>query len=126
MESEVRTKARAAHEASRQLANADSAVKNKALYYIAEELESRCETILAANRADLAHAKANGMSEAMLDRLALTKARIADMATGVRSLTCQILLANVWKIGRGPMGFIFRKLQFPWASLPWYMSPDPM
>ena len=86
MESEVRTKARAAHEASRLLANAASAVKNKALYYIAEELESQCETILAANQEDLAHAKANGMSEAMLDRLALTKARIADMATGVRQV----------------------------------------
>lgn len=86
MESEVRTKARAAREASRQLANADSAVKNKALSYIAAELESQCETILAANQADLAHAKANGMSEAMLDRLALTNARIADMATGVRQV----------------------------------------
>lgn len=86
MESEVRSKAKLAHEASMHLANAATAVKNAALSYIADELESQRQTIIAANQTDLANAKAKGMSEAMLDRLALTESRIADIAKGVRQV----------------------------------------
>lgn len=86
MESEVRSKAKSAHEASMHLANAATAVKNAALSYIADELESQRQTIIAANQTDLANAKAKGMSEAMLDRLALTELRIADIAKGVRQV----------------------------------------
>lgn len=86
MESEVRSKAKSAHEASMHLANAATAVKNAALSYIADELESQRQTIIAANQTDLANAKAKGMSEAMLDRLALTESRIADIVKGVRQV----------------------------------------
>ena len=86
MESEVRSKAKSAHEASMHLANAATAVKNAALSYIADELESQRQTIIAANQTDLANAKAKGMSEAMLDRLTLTESRIADIAKGVRQV----------------------------------------
>ena len=86
MESEVYSKAKAAHEASLQLANAATTVKNTALSYIANELESQRQTIITANQIDIANAKAKGMSEAMLDRLALTKSRIIDIATGVRQV----------------------------------------
>lgn len=86
MESEVYSKAKAAHGASLQLANAATTVKNTALSYIANELESQCQTIITANQIDIANAKAKGMSEAMLDRLALTKSRIIDIATGVRQV----------------------------------------
>lgn len=86
MESEVRSKAKSAHEASMHLANAATAVKNAALSYIADELESQRQTIIAANQTDLANAKAKGMSDAMLDRLALTESRIADIAKGVRQV----------------------------------------
>lgn len=86
MESEVHSKAKSAHEASMHLANAATAVKNAALSYIADELESQRQTIIAANQTDLANAKAKGMSEAMLDRLALTESRIADIAKGVRQV----------------------------------------
>lgn len=86
MESEVRSKAKSAHEASMHLANAATAVKNAALSYIANELESQRQTIIAANQTDIANAKAKGMSEAMLDRLALTESRIADIAKGVRQV----------------------------------------
>lgn len=86
MESEVRSKAKSAHESSMHLANAATAVKNAALSYIADELESQRQTIIAANQTDLANAKAKGMSEAMLDRLALTESRIADIAKGVRQV----------------------------------------
>ncbi|KRK14900.1 gamma-glutamyl phosphate reductase [Lacticaseibacillus casei DSM 20011 = JCM 1134 = ATCC 393] len=51
---------------------------------MAAALETHADTILAANKADLAAASA--LPEKFVDRLALTKARIADMAAGVRQV----------------------------------------
>ncbi len=86
MESEVLVKARAAHEAARQLAMASAAMKNKALDCIAGKLEQQADRIIAANQTDTDEARKHGMSEAMLDRLTLTKERILDMAAGVRQV----------------------------------------
>ncbi|MGN0814982.1 MAG: glutamate-5-semialdehyde dehydrogenase [Candidatus Coproplasma sp.] len=61
--------------------------KNTAIYAIADSLEEHTEEILLANSADLQAAKGI-ISEVMLDRLALTKQRIADMAKGVREVAC--------------------------------------
>lgn len=81
--SEVVSKAKAAHEASRQLGLASSAVKNQILANIADLLVKNIPPILTANLKDLKHAQQNGMSDAMLDRLALTEERIRAMAEGV-------------------------------------------
>lgn len=86
MESEVVVKARAAHTAARQLAAAPTTQKDKALANIAAALEAHTAEIVSANQADLAHAAANGMSAAMLDRLKLTPDRIRDIAAGVRQV----------------------------------------
>lgn len=86
MESEVVVKARAAHTAARQLAAAPTTQKDKALANIAAALEAHTADIVSANQADLAHAAANGMSAAMLDRLKLTPDRIRDIAAGVRQV----------------------------------------
>lgn len=86
MESEVVIKARAAHEAAAVLANTTTATKNQALLYIADELLQHETDIIAANEQDIARATAKGMAPAMLDRLTLTPARIADMAEGVRQV----------------------------------------
>ena len=53
---------------------------------IADELEAQSESILNANAQDVADARANGLSEAMLDRLALTPARLKDIADDVRQV----------------------------------------
>ena len=86
MESEVVVKARAAHTAARQLAAAPTTQKDKALANIAAALEAHTADIVLDNQADLAHAAANGMSAAMLDRLKLTPDRIRDIAAGVRQV----------------------------------------
>lgn len=86
MESEAIRKARAAKKAATALALATTEQKNKALSYIAHGLEEHCDDILQANQKDLERAKQNGMAPAMVDRLRLTKERIADMAEGVRQL----------------------------------------
>ena len=53
---------------------------------IADELEAQSESILNANAQDVADARANGLSEAMLDRLALTPARLKGIADDVRQV----------------------------------------
>lgn len=77
---------RAARDASRVLARASTAQKNQALQAIADVLEAQSEALLSANAQDLAQGQANGLDAAMLDRLALTPARISDMIAGLRQV----------------------------------------
>ena len=57
--------------------------KNRVLAEISALLRSHVTEIIGANRQDIETARANGMSEAMIDRLTLTEARINGMAEGV-------------------------------------------
>lgn len=76
----------AAKAASYKLALLSSREKNRVLEQIADELEAQTETILNANAQDVAEARANGLSEAMLDRLALTPTRLKAIADDVRQV----------------------------------------
>ncbi|MFA1282873.1 glutamate-5-semialdehyde dehydrogenase [Citrobacter telavivensis] len=76
----------AAKAASYKLALLSSREKNRVLEKIADELETQTETILNANAQDVTEARANGLSEAMLDRLALTPARLKAIADDVRQV----------------------------------------
>ncbi|AJF71854.1 glutamate-5-semialdehyde dehydrogenase [Raoultella terrigena] len=76
----------AAKAASYKLALLSSREKNRVLEKIADYLQAETETILQANAEDLAEARANGLSEAMLDRLALTPARLDGIANDVRQV----------------------------------------
>lgn len=62
------------------------AKKNRVLETIADELEAQTESILSANVQDVEQARANGLSDAMLDRLALTPARLKAIADDVRQV----------------------------------------
>ena len=77
---------RAAREASRVLARASTAQKNRALHAAAAALDAARDELLGANQLDLDAGRANGLDEAMLDRLALTPARIDDMIEGLRQV----------------------------------------
>ena len=63
----------------------DSLTKNKILGAIADMIENSAEEIKKINALDIENAKGK-LSEAMIDRLALTDARIALMAEGVRQV----------------------------------------
>ncbi|HDU6302374.1 TPA: glutamate-5-semialdehyde dehydrogenase [Klebsiella aerogenes] len=76
----------AAKAASYQLALLSSREKNQVLNKIADYLEAQTEDILRANAEDLSDARANGLSDAMLDRLALTPARLRGIADDVRQV----------------------------------------
>ncbi|SMG19494.1 glutamate-5-semialdehyde dehydrogenase [Cedecea sp. NFIX57] len=77
---------KAAKEASYQLALLSGREKNRVLEKIADYLEARSEQILTANQQDVDEARKNGLSEAMLDRLQLTPARLKGIADDVRQV----------------------------------------
>jgi glutamate-5-semialdehyde dehydrogenase len=80
---QVGQKARAA---SREMARADTNTKNLALMTIAAAIRRDKAELLAANQQDLQAAKANGLDEAMLDRLALSEKSIATMIEGLEQI----------------------------------------
>lgn len=77
---------RAAREASRVIGRASTAQKNRALLAAASALDSARAELVAANEQDLASGRANGLDAAMLERLALTPARIDSMIVGLRQV----------------------------------------
>lgn len=75
--------AKGVKEAQRELARAGGAKREAALREISSALRENVQSILEANRADIAAARENGMAESMIDRLTLTAGRIEGMAKGV-------------------------------------------
>jgi glutamate-5-semialdehyde dehydrogenase len=76
----------AAKAASRALAQADTASKDRALVAVAASLEARTPEILEANARDLEAGREAGLTTALMDRLALDAGRVAAMAAGVREI----------------------------------------
>jgi len=76
----------AARRAARTLAAISTEVKDAALEAIAVALIQRTPEILQANARDLERGEADGLSPALLDRLALDPDRVAAMAAGVRAI----------------------------------------
>jgi len=75
-----------ARRAARALAGMPSGVKDAALRAWADALEARAREIIEANTRDAEAARANGVSEALVDRLCLDEGRIHEMAEGLRRL----------------------------------------
>jgi glutamate-5-semialdehyde dehydrogenase len=75
-----------ARQASRAMAKADTSAKNKALSLIAAAIRRDAAALSAANQKDLDAARANGLAEAMLDRLTLSDKAIATMAEGLEQI----------------------------------------
>jgi glutamate-5-semialdehyde dehydrogenase len=82
----LEAKGKAAREASRKLAYIPADVKNTALKNISDDLKSKKDEILSANKIDCDTAKESGMDAAMLDRLLLTSDRLDGMASDVMSV----------------------------------------
>ena len=80
---DVGTRARAA---SRAMARADSATRNRALTLIAAAIVRDAGLLRAANQRDLDAAAAAGLAPAMLDRLTLSDAAIATMVEGLTQI----------------------------------------
>ncbi len=77
---------RAAREASRVIAAADTRTKNAALLTMAAAIRRDQARLLAANHEDMAQARAQGLGDALRDRLALTEKTVAGMADGLEQI----------------------------------------
>ena len=86
MTEELIKKGTLAKEASFKLACVNTETKNKALFEIAAAIEKHASEIISENKRDVENAREKGISEAMIDRLTLTKERISQIADGVRKV----------------------------------------
>ena len=86
MEATIRTLAEKARAASLKIATLETAIKDTALKRLAELLSKHKDKILEANAKDLSEGEANGLSQALIDRLRFTPERIEAMAEGVRQV----------------------------------------
>jgi glutamate-5-semialdehyde dehydrogenase len=75
-----------ARRAARTLALAPTERKNAALEVIATALVAHVADVLAANAIDMERGRAAGLSDALLDRMLLTKARLESIAADTRSV----------------------------------------
>ncbi|MDO9607869.1 MAG: glutamate-5-semialdehyde dehydrogenase [Brevundimonas sp.] len=75
-----------ARAAAAALRDAPAAARTRALEVLAQKLTAAEAEILAANAQDVEAARTNGMTEALIDRLALTPARVAGMAQAVATI----------------------------------------
>ena len=73
--------------ASVEMAKLSAEAKNTALCRMANALEANAEKILAANKADVETAKAKGLKESLLDRLALDQKKVQGMAKDMREVS---------------------------------------
>jgi glutamate-5-semialdehyde dehydrogenase len=105
---------RAAQAASRELAGMSGALKDAALLRVADALEERAPEVLEANALDLAAGRESGLSDALMDRLALDRARISAIADAVRAIAA--LPDPVGELidgSRLPNGLDVRKVRVP-------------
>ena len=75
-----------ARAASRLMARADTASKNKALAAMADAIDASRAALAEANVQDMQNGREKGLDAAMLDRLELTPARIDGMIEGLRQV----------------------------------------
>ena len=112
---EAGQKARAA---SRRMAAASTADKNKALLRLAELLEAKKEAIFAANEHDLVRAKKNGLKESFVDRLRVTKKVLRLMAEGARQTAAlPDPVGEISEMRRRPSGIQVGRMRVPLGVL---------
>jgi glutamate-5-semialdehyde dehydrogenase len=77
---------REARAASRAMARAETAAKDRALLVMAGAIERDLDRLLEANGRDLEDARGHGLAPALVDRLTLTRKGAGEMAEGLRQI----------------------------------------
>jgi glutamate-5-semialdehyde dehydrogenase len=105
---------RQAREASRATARASTAAKNAALRAMAAAIRERSEELLAANAADSAEARSNGLDTAMIDRLTLTEKSVEAMAQGLEQVAAlPDPIGEISDMKRRPSGIQVGRMRVP-------------
>jgi glutamate-5-semialdehyde dehydrogenase len=116
--SEIEQKAREAKQAARRLATVSSQVKNAALNGLAAALAANASEILAANGRDVERGRADGLSDAILDRLTLTEARLESVAADVRTVAqLPDPVGETFEMRTLPNGMMVGKMRVPFGVI---------
>ena len=103
-----------ARAASRLVAKADSATKNRALALTADAIERDRARLLAANAKDVAAARAAKLDAAAIDRLTLTDKTITAMADGLRQIaTLPDPVGEISELKARPSGIKVGRMRVP-------------
>lgn len=111
---EILAMAKKAREAASLVAALPSSKRKAVLLKIADNLVRREEEIIASNEKDVVEGKKNGLSNAMIDRLALDSDRIAAIASGIREIADQPdPVGEITKMWTRPNGLLVGKMRIP-------------
>ena len=103
-----------ARAASAAMSRAEVSAKNNALNAIADAIDASAATLKAENAKDLDAGKANGLDDALLDRLALNDERIAGMSEGLRQIaTLPDPVGEITDMAYRPSGIQIGKMRVP-------------
>jgi len=92
--------------------------RNKCLANIADALLVNEKIILKNNKLDIDNAKANGLSDAMIERLTLNSNRIAGLALSIRELiNLDNVIGDVIEEYQRPNGIIIKKERVPFGVI---------
>ena len=100
--------------AARGLARLTTTEKNTTLHHLADSLIADQKEILTANLSDIESAKSAGLSAAMIDRLMLNEARLAEIAHNVRLVAdLPDPVGEIFEESIQPNGLHIRKQRVP-------------
>lgn len=103
-----------AKQAARELARAPASQRNAALLAMAGAIEAGAAQLQEANAIDLEAGRANGLADALLDRLELTPDRIQAMADGVREVASLVdPIGEITDMRQQPSGLTVGKMRVP-------------
>lgn len=105
---------REARNASRLIAKAETATKNRALTMMAMAIKRDAQRLLAANAADVDHAKVRDLDPALVDRLTLTSKGVASMAEGLLQIAALAdPVGEISDLNYRPAGIQVGKMRVP-------------
>ncbi len=103
-----------ARAASRLIAKADTATKNKALTAMAAAIVRDEDKLLAANALDLENARAKELEPSLIDRLTLTTKGVASMAEGLKQIAALAdPIGEITGLSYRPSGIQVGKMRVP-------------
>lgn len=112
--SELKAKGKNAKEASYELMNISTQLKNDALKKIAENLVLHSAEIIEKNKLDIKNYMDKGMGSQMVDRLMLNEERIASIAEGVRQIAeLEDPVGEVMSMKKRPNGLLIGQKRVP-------------
>jgi len=110
----MRELGRAAREAARALARADTATKDCALRAVAAEIRARAAELQEVNRSDLEQARKSGQDAALVDRLTLDTPAIEQMAEGLEQVAAlDDPVGRITGLRRRPTGIEVGRMRVP-------------